>query len=77
MALYRVGEKEAARGHYRRAMAIDPADPAAYYNLGLQFLKEGDPARARSYLEKARRLRPDHRPIEKALDWIERNSSSD
>jgi len=72
--LYDLGETEEARRHFSAAREIDPFDPAAHYNLGIFYLKQGDPASARPHLERALELRPDHRPIRRALEAARRGS---
>ena len=52
------GELDAARGWYRRAIALHPRYTRAYNNLGVALLRAGDPRQARRYLRRALSLRP-------------------
>ena len=52
------GNREAAEGCYRSAIALAPQAPAGYHNLGLLLRASGDPAGALPYLERACDLLP-------------------
>ena len=54
---------------YKRALAIDPTDPGAYYSLATSYYYKSDRTRAIEYCEKARELgREIHPNFEKALE---------
>jgi tetratricopeptide (TPR) repeat protein len=40
------GERDQAREHYERALAINPSYPDAHYNLGLLYQNTGQPMKA-------------------------------
>ena len=63
-ALTNLKEYAGARDAFRRALALNPADAAAYRMLGRIGLETNDPAEARRHFEAACRLEPDH-----ALGW--------
>jgi Flp pilus assembly protein TadD len=52
------GDKQLARVEYERAVALDPADAAAWNNLGCLDLEAGRPLRARARFREALRLDP-------------------
>jgi Flp pilus assembly protein TadD len=52
------GDKARAREAYQRALALDPADSAAWNNLGCLDLEAGHPLRAKSRFRQALRLDP-------------------
>jgi Flp pilus assembly protein TadD len=51
-----LGNPGAAEAEYRKAVALDPAFPGAYYDLGVLLLDEGDPVGASVALRQALRL---------------------
>ena len=52
-AFQRSGDFSAAEQAYRRAIAVDPSQAAAYSDLGALFLQQGNPDAAREQLIKA------------------------
>jgi Tfp pilus assembly protein PilF len=60
--LQRTGENDQAIVGFDRALALDPADPAALYNLGTMLLWRKETVPASRLLESAVLIRPDHVP---------------
>lgn len=52
-ALDQLGNYDAARQHYNRALQITPSDPNIMANMGLSFALAGDPATAEQWLRRA------------------------
>lgn len=52
-ALDQLGQYDAARQHYSRALQITPNDPNIMANMGLSFALAGDPATAEQWLRRA------------------------
>jgi arylsulfatase A-like enzyme/Flp pilus assembly protein TadD len=53
---YQAGNVEEALSHLQRVVTLNPADPDAHYVLGKLLREQGEPARARVALERARTL---------------------
>ena len=60
--LQRKGENDQAIVGFQRALALDPANPEAQYNLGTMLLWRGEAVPASRLLENAVLIRPDHVP---------------
>jgi tetratricopeptide (TPR) repeat protein len=67
LARYHAGDRGAAEALFRRALAIDPENPASLYLLGLARFEAGDPETAVRLLEKVVVLRPEHAEARLAL----------
>jgi tetratricopeptide (TPR) repeat protein len=76
-AYYFLGEAELKLGHYDKAiaalqaaLAIDPVDADALYQVGLAYQASGQPKIALDRLSKAARLVPDFAEVYAALDRV-------
>jgi tetratricopeptide (TPR) repeat protein len=59
---WKTQEAPAAIGEWREEVRRDPANFEAVFALGAALAEKGDPAEARSLLEKADRMRPNYAP---------------
>jgi Flp pilus assembly protein TadD len=57
--LLKQGERERAREHYARSVALDRNYEAGLYNLGTWHLEEGEPAPAEAWFREAIRVNPE------------------
>jgi len=67
-----IGEFELAREYLHRALALNPQDGVAIYNLALLYLRLNKPDSALYYLKKARRLMPFNYRIEPMMRSAQR-----
>jgi tetratricopeptide (TPR) repeat protein len=81
LGLRRVGEQSSreyrfddAAGFARRATALDPDDPNAFFDLGLYFMRTGDETAARTALEKSWSLDDSNRASKNMLDLLDKIS---
>jgi tetratricopeptide (TPR) repeat protein len=79
LGLRRVGEQSSreyrfddAAGFARRATALDPDDPNAFFDLGLYLMRAGDEAAARTALEKSWSLDDSNRASKNMLDLLDK-----
>jgi tetratricopeptide (TPR) repeat protein len=64
------GDKALARAAYERAVAIDPADSAAWNNLGCLELEAGRPLHAKAHFREALRLDPRGERAQRNLNLV-------
>jgi lipoprotein NlpI len=57
----------AAEAHFKRSIELHPT-PAAYNNLGLLYLREGQTERAKQMWQRALELDPTYEPARRNLD---------
>ncbi len=60
VALFQHGYLDQAEESFQQVIAVKPADPDAYYNLGTLNLRRNNVQQARDYLEQCLKLRPDY-----------------
>jgi tetratricopeptide (TPR) repeat protein len=74
VAPWPVGDREAARAHYERALALSPGSVRNHYGLGVYWAREGDSARARPYFQRSISLPCSHGSERLFCDWIKQES---
>ena len=62
-----MGQADAAVGHYRRALEINPDYADAHHNLGVALANRGDPDAAILHLRKVIEFRPGHAEARRIL----------
>jgi len=58
MAVALAGQMDEALGHFREALALDPARALSHYNIGFTLSHQGQPREAIGYLRESLRLHP-------------------
>jgi Flp pilus assembly protein TadD len=71
----RSGDQDQAVAAYQEALALNPNDPQALYDLGVSWLRAGDPAGAVAPLEHAVRLLPEDELLRTTLERARRRSA--
>jgi len=64
------GRKEEAERLYQQGLDLDPYDPQSNKLFGMHLKEIGEPAKARTYLERAQTLDPEDQSISEALDKL-------
>ncbi len=64
------GRPEQAIEHYTKAIALDPRDAALYNNLAVVYIRQGNWAQAKNYLEKALSVDPAFVPARQNLEQL-------
>jgi tetratricopeptide (TPR) repeat protein len=68
--LGRAGFNDRALVHYRVAIALNPRDPQAHFNVGVIYLGRGALDEARKEFETTLKLKPDHHDAGKFLKYV-------